>query len=272
VALGYAHVHAEAHAVIAATLMRPAYVLERNVMAYRRMWLIFLTGFAEPLIYLLSIGMGVGGLVGDVAGPGGRPVPYEDFVAPGLLAASAMNGSVFDATFNFFFKFKWAHTFDAMLATPLSPRDVALGELTWCLLRGTIYSGVFLLTMWSMGLVQSGWAVLALPVAMLIGFAFAGAGMAATTRMRSFVDFDKVNLVLMPMFLFSTTFFPLSRYPDALEWVVRVTPLYQGVALVRGVTLGDLDWTLLVHAAYLAAMGAIGLRITGRRLGRLLQP
>ena len=255
-----------------AAVMRPAYVLERNVLAYRRMWLIFMTGLAEPVIYLLSIGLGVGGLIGTVAGPGGRPVPYEDFVAPGLLAASAMNGSVFDATFNFFFKFKWAHTFDAMLATPLAPRDVAFGELAWCLLRGTMYSTAFLGTMWALGMIQSAWAVLVIPVAMLIGFAFAGAGMAATTWMRSFVDFDKVNLVLMPMFLFSATFFPLSRYPDALQWVVRATPLYQGVSLVRGLTLGDLEWSLLGHAAYLVVLGLVGLRITSRRLGRLLLP
>jgi lipooligosaccharide transport system permease protein len=257
---------------VIAAVMRPAYVLERNVLAYRRMWLIFMTGLAEPVIYLLSIGLGVGGLIGTVAGPGGRPVPYEDFVAPGLLAASAMNGSVFDATFNFFFKFKWAHTFDAMLATPLAPRDVAFGELAWCLLRGTMYSTAFLGTMWALGMIQSAWAVLVIPVAMLIGFAFAGAGMAATTWMRSFVDFDKVNLVLMPMFLFSATFFPLSRYPDALQWVVRATPLYQGVSLVRGLTLGDLEWSLLGHAAYLVVLGLVGLRITSRRLGRLLLP
>jgi lipooligosaccharide transport system permease protein len=253
-------------------LMRPAAVLRRNVMAYRRMWVIFLTGFAEPLLWLFSIGIGVGELVGTVPGPGGRAVRYEDFVAPGLMAASAMNGSVFDATFNFFFKFKWIHAFDAMLATPLSTRDIALGELGWCLVRGTVYSGAFLGIMWTLGLVSSPWAVMALPTAMLIGYGFAGVGMAATTWMRSFVDFDKVNLFLMPLFLFSTTFFPVSRYPDAAEWFVRITPLYQGVELIRSFTLGDVRWTLLLHAAYLAAMGTIGVRITARRLGRLLQP
>lgn len=253
-------------------LARPGHVLARNVVAYRRMWLIFVSGFAEPVLYLLSIGIGVGELVGDVALPDGRTVRYEVFVAPGLMAASAMNGSVFDATFNFFFKFKWARTFDAMLATPLGVRDVAAGELAWCLARGTLYSGAFLGVMWAMGLVESAWGVLALPVAMLIGFAFAGAGMAATTWMRSFVDFDKINLVLMPLFLLSATFFPLARYPDGLEWVVQVTPLYQGVELIRSLTLGDVRWTLLLHAAYLAAVGAVGLRIAGARLGKLLQP
>jgi lipooligosaccharide transport system permease protein len=253
-------------------LTRPGHVLARNVLAYRRMWLIFLTGFAEPVLYLLSIGMGVGDLVGDVPLSGGRSVRYEVFVAPGLMAASAMNGSVFDATFNFFFKFKWVRTFDAMLATPLGVRDVAAGELAWCLSRGTLYSGAFLGIMWALGLIESAWAVFALPVAMLIGFAFAGAGMAATTWMRSFVDFDKINLALMPLFLLSATFFPLARYPDSIEWVVRLTPLYQGVELIRSLTLGDVRWTLLLNAAYLAVLGTAGLRITAARLGKLLQP
>jgi lipooligosaccharide transport system permease protein len=253
-------------------LLRPAAVVERNVMAYRRMWFIFLTGFAEPLLYLGSIGIGVGELVGDITLPDGSSVPYREFVAPGLMAAAAMNGAVFDATFNFFFKFKWVHTFDAMLATPLGVADIAQGELGWCLLRGTIYSGAFLGFMWAFGLIASPWAVLALPVAVLIGFAFAGAGMAATTWMRSFVDFDKVNLALIPLFLFSTTFFPLSQYSDPIQWVVKLTPLYQGVELVRSLTLGDVRPTLLLNAAYLAAMGAIGLHITARRLGRLLLP
>lgn len=254
------------------TFVRPARVVERNVVAYRRLWKVFMTGFAEPFLYLLAIGVGVGQLVGDVPGPGSRPIAYEDFVAPGLMAASAMNGSVFDATFQFFFKFKWAHTFEAMLATPLSVLDVAAGELAWCLLRGTTYSGAFLAIMWAFGMVASPWGVLALPVAMLIGFAFAGAGMAATTWMRSFVDFDKINVVLMPMFLFSATFFPLSRYPGPLQAVVQWTPLYQGVELVRSLTLGDVRWGLLLHVAYLVGMGAIGLRITSRRLTKLLQP
>ncbi|MDP9069882.1 MAG: ABC transporter permease [Actinomycetota bacterium] len=251
---------------------RPLHVVERNALAYRRLWAIFLAGFAEPVLYLLSIGIGVGHLVGDVAGPGGRPIPYQTFVAPGLLAAAAMNGSVFDTTFNFFFKFRYARTFDAMLATPLEVSDVAVGEMAWALLRGTAYATVFLVTMALLGLVESGWGVLCLPAAMLIGFGFSGAGMAATTWMRGFVDFDYVNLALVPLFLFSATFFPLSRYPGPLEWAVRATPLYQGVALERALALGDLRWTLLVHVAYLGAMGTVGLRVASARLGRLLQP
>jgi lipooligosaccharide transport system permease protein len=246
-------------------------VVERDVLAYRRQWIIFLTGFAEPFLYLLSIGVGVGDLVGDLQ-VGGQAVDYESFVAPGLLAAAAMNGAVFDTTFNFFFKFKYTRSFDAMLATPLRTTDVAVGELSWALLRGSIYAAAFLVTMAVLGLVESPWGVLALPGAMLIGFAFAGAGMAATTCMRSFVDFDYVNLTIITLFLFSATFFPLSRYPTVLEWVVQVTPLYQGVALERALTLGQLDWTLLFRVAYLATLGIVGVRIAGARLRRLLQP
>ena len=251
---------------------RPVRVVERNALAYRRNWYVFLAGFAEPILYLLSIGVGVGGLVGDLRGAGGRPVSYETFVAPGLLAAAAMSGAIFDTTFNFFVKFKYMHTYDAMLATPMRAGEVATGEVVWALLRGTIYATGFLLTMLALGLVESGWAVLAVPAAVLIGLGFAGAGLAATTWMRSFIDFDYVNLAIVPLFLFSATFFPISRYPDALGWVVRVTPLYQGVALERGLILGDIRWTLLLHAAYLAAMGWIGIRIAGARLGHLLQP
>ncbi len=247
------------------------HVVERDMLAYRRQWVIFLTGFAEPLLYLLSIGVGVGHLVGTVH-TGGQTVDYEAFLAPGLLAAAAMNGAVFDTTFNFFFKFKYTRSFDAMLATPLRTTDVALGELSWALVRGSIYAAAFLVTMAAFGLVESPWAVFGLPAAMLIGFGFAGLGMAATTWMRSYVDFDYVNAGIIVLFLFSATFFPLSRYPTALQWVVQATPLYQGVALERGLTLGQVDWTLLLHAAYLAAMGIAGVRIAGTRLRRLLQP
>ena len=207
-------------------------------------------------------------------GPGGQMVPYDQFVAPGLLAAAAMNGAVFDTTFNFFFKYKYAKTFDAMLATPLGTdrhraRRDGLGDAPRDDLLGVRSSASWRI----LGLVSSSWAILCLPAAMLIGFAFAGAGMAATTYMRSFVDFDYVNIALLPLFLFSATFFPLSQYPSAVQWIVRCTPLYQGVALERALAFGELSWGMLVPTSlYLVAMGIIGLQIAGRRLARLLQP
>jgi len=243
---------------------------ERNVVGYARSWPLFLTGLLEPLLYLLSIGIGVGALVGEVA-YAGRDIPYETFVASGMFATAAMNGAVFDTTFNFFIRLKYAKLYDAVLATPLEPRDVALGEVTWALLRGAIYSAAFLVTMALFGLVESWWALLALPTTVLIGAAFASVGLAGSSYMRSFLDFDFVNLAVTPMFLFSATFFPLSEYPGWLAAGVQATPLYQGVALCRALTTGEVHPGLLVHVAYLAAMVAVGVTVAGRRIDALLR-
>jgi lipooligosaccharide transport system permease protein len=255
-----------------ASMSRPIRVLERNIVAWQGMWLIFLSVLLEPIFFLFSIGVGVGALVGDVVLASGQVVSYRSFVAAGLLATSAMTGPVFDSTFNFFVKLKYFHVYQATLATPIRPVDVTRGELLWSLLRAALYATAFLVTMVIMGLTESWWAVLCVPVAVLIGFAFAGAGLGATTFMRSFIDFDFVNVAIIPMFLFSGTFFPIDRYPEGVQWIIRVTPLYQGVALERALTLGDVGPGLLVHVAYLAAMGAIGLRVAGRRLSALLLP
>ena len=251
---------------------RSTKLIERNLYVYKHGWLVIFSGFFEPLFYLLGIGFGIGALVGPVIGPGGQEITYQQFVAPALLASSAMNGAIQEATFNFFFKLNYNKTFASILSTPLSPGDIAMGELGWALLRGTIYAAAFLGFMVILGLVSSPWAILCLPTAMLIGFAFGGAGMAATTYMRSFVDFDYVNMALLPLFLFSGTFFPVSQYPPVLQWIVRCTPLYQGVALERAFAFGEISWALLVHVAYLAVMGIVGVRIAGRRLALLLQP
>jgi len=243
---------------------------ERNAVGYARSWPLFLTGLLEPLLYLLSIGIGVGALVGDVA-YAGRSIPYETFVASGMLATAAMNGAVYDTTFNFFIRLKYAKLYDAVLATPLEPRDVALGEVTWALLRGAVYSAAFLVTMALFGLVESWWALLALPTTVLIGAAFASAGLAGSSYMRSFLDFDFVNLAVTPMFLFSATFFPLSEYPRWLSFVVQATPLYQGVALCRALTTGEVHAGLLLHVGYLAAVVAVGVVVAGRRIDALLR-
>ncbi|MEJ7774352.1 MAG: ABC transporter permease [Nocardioidaceae bacterium] len=245
-------------------------VVERNFVVYRHGWKVFLTGMLEPILYLLSIGIGVGGLVGDFTLADGGAVSYVEFVAPAMLAASAMNGALFDSTYNIFFRMKYAKLYDAMLATPLRPLDVARGEITWALLRGACYSAVFILVMVSLGLVHSWWMVLALPATLLIGFGFAGAGMALTTWMRSWQDFEFVSLAIVPMFLFSATFFPVSTYPGAVETIVRWTPLYQGVVLCRSMALGSVGWDCLLAAGYLAAMGSVGLFVASRRVGHLL--
>ena len=245
-------------------------LVERNITSFRHGWVALVTGFAEPVFYLFSLGIGIGALVRTVTTDSGAAVTYPQFVAPALLAASAMNGAVMDSTFNVFFKLKYAKLYDAVLATPMGPRDVAVGEISWSLLRGGMYSAAFLVVALLAGAVRSWWAVLALPAAVFIGFAFAAVGMFATTFMRSWVDFDYVTLAIQPMFLFSATFFPLSTYPDALQWVVRLTPLYHGVALERALMLGDVGWGVLGHVAYLLVLGMVGVVGAARRLERLL--
>jgi lipooligosaccharide transport system permease protein len=246
-------------------------IVERNAVAWRGLWLLFLSMLVEPAFFLLSIGVGVGTLVGDVTLPSGSAVPYRVFVGGGMLASSAMFGPVFDTTFGFFIRLKYAKLYDGVLATPLAPVDIARGELGWAILRGAIYSAFFLATMVVLGFVRSWWAVLAVPAAALIGYAFAATGLAATTWMRSFVDFDWVNAALLPLFLFSTIFFPLSRYPVALQWIVQVTPLYQGVVLERALVLGEVDWWSVPPALYLLVLGTVSLAIAGRRMRLLLQ-
>jgi lipooligosaccharide transport system permease protein len=241
----------------------------RNYLAYRRAWYIFASGFLEPVLYLFSIGVGVGQLITGFEF-NGQTIPYAEFVAPGMLAASAMNGSLLDSTFNFFFKLKYNKLFDQMLATPLTTMDIARGELSWSLLRGGIYSAGFLLVMVAMGLVSSWWALLVVPAALLIGLAFGGVCMALTTYMRSWQDFEFVTLATMPMFLFSATFFPVEAYPTVVRWVVELTPLYRGVVLCRELTTGALSWGSAVSVVYLVAMGVIGLLVVRRRLDKLL--
>jgi len=245
------------------------HLVERNARAYRHAWLVLASGFFEPLFYLLSIGVGIGHLVGGLT-VNGHAVSFTSFVAPALLATSAMNGAIFDSTFNIFFKIKYAKVYDAILATPMRTGDVAMGEIGWALIRGGLYACAFIVIMLAMGLVHSAWAVFAIPVALLIGFAFAGAGMATTTFLRSWQDFEYVTLTTLPMFLFSATFYPISVYPRPIQIVVDCTPLYQGIALLRGLTLGYVGPSLLWHVLYLAVMGTVGLTIAGRRIGRLL--
>jgi lipooligosaccharide transport system permease protein len=245
-------------------------VLERAFKVYRRSWMVIFSGFFEPLFYLLAFGTGFKSLVGTVAGPGGHVLTYTEFIAPALLASSAMNGAVYDATMNVFFKLKYAKLYDAMLATSLGPLDVALGEIGWALFRGGLYAAGFLAVMLAMGLVGSWWALLLLPAALLIALAFAAVGMALTSFMRGVQDLDYIQLAIAPLFLFSGTFYNLSVYPAWLRIVVECLPLHHGIALLRALNEGVVDWHLAGHAAYFVVMAAVGVTVTARRLHRLL--
>jgi lipooligosaccharide transport system permease protein len=243
-------------------------IIERNVMVYRRTWMILFSGFFEPLFYLFFFVYPLERFIGDVAWEGDT-IDYAAFVAPALLASSAMNGAFYDAT-NVFWKLRYGKVYDAMLSTPVSPRDVAVGETMWAVVRSLLYSAAFLNIILVLGLVDSWWGVLVLPACFVIGFGFAGAGIAAVTWMRNWQDFDLIQLVMLPMFLFATTFFPLSVYPEVIEWIVQALPLYHGIELVRALATGTPGWLQLVNVAYLLSMGLVGMFIASRRIDGLL--
>lgn len=245
-------------------------ILERAFRVYRRSWMVIFSGFFEPLFYLFALGTGLSSLVGTVIGPGGHEISYRAFIAPALLASSAMNGAIYDSTMNVFFKLKFAKLYDSMLATSLGPLDVAIGEISWALIRGGLYSAGFLAVMAVMGLTASWWAVLLLPAALLIAFGFAAVGMAATSYMRSVQDLDLVQLAMVPLFLFSGTFYGLDVYPRWLQIVVECLPLNHGIELLRGLNAGVLDWSMLGHCVYFLVMAAVGLVVAARRLDVLL--
>ena len=247
------------------------YLVERHARVYRHTWLVLVSGVVEPLFYLLSIGVGLGQLVGQVHLPGGQPVGYAEFVAPALLASAAMNGALFDSTFNVFFRLKYDKLYDAALATPMRSGDVALGEISWALLRGALYAVAFLVVMAAMGL-----------VAVVVG-----AGRAARRRAHR-VRFRRGRAWPAPPTCGAGRTSSSSSWPRcrcscsrprstrsactrgrSRSWS-RCTPLYQSVDLLRGLTLGLVGPGLLWHVLYLAVLGLAGLLVAGRRIGRLL--
>jgi lipooligosaccharide transport system permease protein len=237
-------------------------VISRGVLATRssNYWVV-LSGFVEPVFYLLSMGIGLGALVGTVATTSGEEVPYAAFIAPALLAVSAMNGAVFDSTWNVFFKMNYSKLYEGMLATSLGPLDVAFGEISLALLRGLLYAAGFMVVMQALGLNLAWTALLAL--------GFASLGMAVTSYMKTFQQMDWVNFILLPMFLFSATFYPITVYPEVIQWVVMALPLWHGVELVRGLTTGALSVAMLGHVLYYVVMITLGLVFTTKRLRAL---
>jgi lipooligosaccharide transport system permease protein len=255
------------------SLSRATAVAGRNLTAARHAayWWALFSGFFEPLLYLLSIGIGVGALVGDFALPNGRTVSYAAFVAPAMLAASAMNGALAESTFNFFAKLKWMRLYDAVLATPVKPMEIAIGELMWAMVRGMVYSVAFLAIMVGMHLTTFGWALAALPATLAVGFAFGALGMTIATLVRGWQDFDYVMVIMFALFLFSGTFTPAESYNIVLRVIVELTPLYHGVELIRGLTTGVVQSAMLWHLTYLALLTVGGLAVAGRRMNAVLR-
>jgi len=245
-------------------------VMQRGWLATRSTnWLVMLSGFFEPIFYLLSLGIGLGSLVGTVTASDGQQIPYAAFIAPALLATAAMNGAVYDSTWNVFFKMHFAKLYEGMLSTSLGPLDVALGEILLALARGALYAIGFMIVMQVIGLNLSWFALLALPAVLLIAFGFASFGMGITSFMKTFQQMDWINFIMLPMFLLSATFFPLTVYPTSIQWIIQAMPLWQGVELIRGLTTGAVSVGMLWHVLYFLVMIVLGLVLTTRRLRAL---
>ena len=232
-------------------------------------WAVIVSGFFAPVFYLLAMGLGLGGLVGEVPGPDGRPIAYAAYIAPALLATSAMNGAVYDSVNNVFFKLRFSKLYEGMLATSLGPMDVALGEIFMALFRGLLYAIGFLGVMGLLGLASSWWALAMVPVALLIALGFASLGMAVTSFMKSFQQLDLVPVVMLPMFLFSATLYPVTVYPEPIQWAVKAMPLWHGVELMRQLSVGFFTPLTAVHVGYFLAMTAFGVTLVTLRLRKL---
>lgn len=247
---------------------RPHRVLERHWFIGRsQAFWILAGGFFEPFFYLVSTRLGFGSLVGDLS-VGEATVGYTAFVAPALLASSAMNGALYE-TINVYFRLNHERTYVSMLATPITIGDVVLGDVLWSTIRGGLYAATFLAVMVGMGLVDSWWGLAALPASVLIAFSFGGLGMAMATFIRAPEDFEYVPTVMLPLFLFSASFFPASSY-GPLAPLLNLSPLYHGVVLVRALVLGQLSWSLVGHILVLVALAAVSIVAAARRIERIL--
>jgi lipooligosaccharide transport system permease protein len=249
------------------TVRRMLALVERNFMIYRRSITPLLYALIEPIMYLLSIGIGVGVLIGRVPGV---DVRYAAYVAPAILTTTAMNTAVNQTSFGVFWRIKMDKTYDAILPTPLSVTDIAIGEIVSAIINAVLTSAGFLVVMAVTGLITSPGVLFALPASVLIGFAFAAGGLAVTTYLRDFADFQYIQLFMLPMYLFATTFYPLTTYPKPIRPVIEALPLYQSIQLVREPALGHWSRSLLVPAVYLAVFGAVGVYVAARRMTRMM--
>ncbi len=240
------------------------------VLRSHRPYQLIVNGIFEPFLYLLSIGVGIGQLIDmpPAAGPPGTT--YAAFVAPALLATAAMNAAMNEVVNDVWWRIRFEKIYQSMLTTPITVTDIVVGEVAAAMLRGAVAATCFLAVITALGLVHSWWALLAVPATLVITFAFAGAGLAVATVIREFHHQQYVQLFMLPMFLFATTFYPLSVYAKPLQVVVAALPLYQSTELLRGLVLGQpgpsVAWALL----YLVAMGFGGLWLADRRLPALL--
>jgi lipooligosaccharide transport system permease protein len=243
-------------------------LLQRQVYVYRRSWAELVAAVVEPLMYLVTIGVGLGKLVGDA--PGLHNVSYAAYVAPGLLAMAVMNAATNETIFGAFIRLRQEKLYDVVIATPMSIGEIVRGELWWATIRGVLAGAGFLAVMVAFGLVRSLWALLIVPACAVVALAFAAAGLIVGTYVRDFSDFQWVQIVMLPMFLFATTFYPLSVYPRGVRIVVECLPLYHSINLMREPALGTLGSGAVVALAYLAVMTVACWWFAVRRVRRVL--
>ncbi|MBW3620912.1 MAG: ABC transporter permease [Actinobacteria bacterium] len=248
-------------------------VLEAEALHYRRAWRgSVVSTFLTPILYLLAMGMGLGTLVDRGAGTAELGLPYLEFLGPGLLAATAMQVGAGDAAWPVMAGIKWRRTYDAVLATPVAVRDIVTGHLAFTGLRLTLMATWFAVVLRLFGIAPLPRGLLAVLPAVLAGLAFSAPIMAFTASLKS--EQGLTNLFrfgIVPLFLFSGTFFPVEQLPDALEPLAVVTPLWHGVELIRGAAVGfPTAWHPAAHVAVLVGFLTVGLVLAVRRLERRL--
>ncbi len=253
-----------------------ARVLEYNARVYRQTWRGGLTTmFLSPVLYLAAMGFGVGRFV-DAAGTaeevlGG--VPYAEWLAPGLMAAQAMQVGAFAVTYTIMGRIRWNRVYQGMLATPVSIPGIVVGELGWVAVRLALASSVFLAVMAVFGLTAAPLALLAVPAAVLTGLAFAAPVIAFTATQRNDQGFNAIfRFGITPLFIFSGTFFPVEQLPELLRLVAYLTPLWHGVDLIRSLVLGTAEPALAaIHVAVLVGFGLAGLAAASVTFRRALE-
>lgn len=244
-------------------------VVLRNVWVHKggTPWTMALFSVYEPILYLLALGVGVGALVGRVPGV---DVPYAAFVAPALLATAMMNSALEETTQTVYGKLAFDRYYHSLLVTPVTTRGMVAGELLWAVLRALITGVGFLAVIVVFGLARSPLVILAVPAGLLTAFAFGAAGLAAAAYARGWHSFQYVQLVMLPMFLFATTFYPVTVYTDWVRVLVEALPLYHAIELSRGLALGEVGPGLLLNAAYLLVFGGVMLAVAQARWTTLM--
>ena len=260
------------------TLTRPFRVVESELVAYRRTWRgTVISSFVNPVLFLAAMGVGLGSMVD--ATDNGLAIPYLTFVATGLMAATAMQAGAGDGSWPIMAGVKWRKEFHGAITTPISPADIVVGRFYWGVIRLTFMLGVFAIIAVLFGALEVGPALLAVPPAVVTGLAFQTVITAFTVTREDETSLSTLfRFGIIPLFLFSGTFFPISQLPDVLQWVAYATPLFHGVELVRKIALPDVDASAVtaisvwVHLAYLVVMTAMGLFLASRHLRRRLKP